>query len=161
LAFRRARSHPFSSTRRAALWLAARSSSPQNRASRFRKGSAISLIIDVLCGVLTGAAFAAHIGTLENLTREQNVGHFLAALRVDVFGSIRAFTDRMDELIRTLKASAPAAGVDRVRIPGEPEADNERHNARYGVPLVAEVAEELQALGSTCGVAFPAPRVRL
>ena len=32
------------------------------------KGSAISFIIDVFCGVLTGAAFGSHLNTLENLS---------------------------------------------------------------------------------------------
>ncbi len=32
------------------------------------KGSAISFIIDIFCGVLTGAAFASHLNTLEDLT---------------------------------------------------------------------------------------------
>ena len=31
------------------------------------KGSAIAFIIDIVCGVLTGAAFASHLNTLENL----------------------------------------------------------------------------------------------
>ena len=49
------------------------------------KGSAISFIIDILCGVLTGAAFASHLNTLEDLTTVQNVGHVLAAVRTDLF----------------------------------------------------------------------------
>ena len=37
------------------------------------KGSALSFIIDIACGVLTGAAFASHLNTLEDLSSEFGV----------------------------------------------------------------------------------------
>jgi len=60
------------------------------------KGSAISFIIDILCGVLTGAAFASHLNTLENLSAVQNVGHILAAVRTDLFMTEAMFRARVD-----------------------------------------------------------------
>ena len=49
------------------------------------KGSAISFIIDILSGTLTGAAFGRHLNTLKNLNVQQNVGHVCVALRRDAF----------------------------------------------------------------------------
>ena len=69
------------------------------------KGSAISLIIDVLCGVLTGSAFALHLNTLENLEAEQNLGHIFMAMRTDLFMTTDEFAVRMDEILRMLKSS--------------------------------------------------------
>ena len=49
------------------------------------KGSAISFIIDIISGVLTGASFALRLNTLENLHAVQNLGHAFVAVRTDLF----------------------------------------------------------------------------
>jgi LDH2 family malate/lactate/ureidoglycolate dehydrogenase len=123
------------------------------------KGSAISFIIDVLCGVLTGAAFAHHINTLENLDAVQNVGHVLAAIRTDLFVPDREFRSRMDAILRMLKASPPAPGSGgRVLVPGEIELASEAANRERGVALARPVVEQLVLLGSELDVAFPSAR---
>lgn len=122
------------------------------------KGSAISFIIDVFCGVLTGAAFASHLNTLENLAAVQNVGHVFAAVRTDLFVPQAEFTKRMDAILRMLKASPPAPdGTERVLVPGEIELANEAHNRAHGFLLAEPIAAQLAGLGEELGVSFPAP----
>jgi LDH2 family malate/lactate/ureidoglycolate dehydrogenase len=122
------------------------------------KGSAISFIIDVLCGVLTGAAFASHLNTLENLSAVQNVGHVFAAVRTDLFMAEAEFRSRMDTILRMLKAS-PAApgGTGRVLVPGEIELANEVHNRTHGILLADAIATQLAALAGELRVEFPRP----
>lgn len=119
------------------------------------KGSAISLIIDVLCGVLTGSAFALHLGTLENLEAEQDLGHVFMAMRTDIFMSKDKFGSRMDEIVRMLHSSPPAPETERVLVPGEIERQNEAKNRVLGVPLVPSVIDQLAALGAEVNVRFP------
>ncbi len=119
------------------------------------KGSGISFIIDILSGVLTGAAFALHLNTLEDLNSVQNVGHAFMALRTDVFLPAAEFARRMDEIIGMLKSSPAAPGVAEVLAPGEVEFEKECRNRAEGVPLADEVAEELRALGDAVRVDFP------
>lgn len=119
------------------------------------KGSAISFIIDILSGVLTGASFALHLNTLENLRAEQNLGHVFAAFRTDLFLPPDQFARRMDEILAMLKASAPAAGVGRVLAPGELELDTESRYRQQGLPLAEEVVEQLVEIGKQVGVEFP------
>jgi LDH2 family malate/lactate/ureidoglycolate dehydrogenase len=123
------------------------------------KGSAISFIIDILSGVLTGAAFALHLNTLENLKAEQNLGHLFAAFRTDLFLPQGDFDARMDEALAMLKTSAPALGVGRVLAPGELELDTEARHRRLGLPLAEEVVGQLVAIGHEVSVEFPA-RIR-
>jgi len=123
------------------------------------KGSGISLIIDILCGVLTGAAFAARLRTLEDLNSEQNLGHIFVAMQTDLFVSASDFGARMDEILQLLKSSAPSPGILRVQVPGEPEAANESRNRRLGTPLAPEVVQELISVGKECGVTFPSTPV--
>jgi LDH2 family malate/lactate/ureidoglycolate dehydrogenase len=119
------------------------------------KGSAISLIVDVLCGVLTGSAFALNLNTLENLEAEQNLGHIFMAMRTDLFMTKDEFAGRMDEMVRMLKSSPPAPDVERVLAPGEIERQNETKNRVLGVPLVSSVIDQLAALGDELNVGFP------
>jgi LDH2 family malate/lactate/ureidoglycolate dehydrogenase len=119
------------------------------------KGSAISLIIDVLCGVLTGAAFALTLNTLENLRAQQNLGHVLVAMRTDIFVTAEDFASRMDEILRTLKSSPPAPNTEQVLIPGEIEQQNEAKNQTVGVPLLRSAVDQLAALGAELNVSFP------
>ena len=121
------------------------------------KGSAISFIIDILCGVLTGAAFGGHVPQLEDLTAVQNVGHVLAAMRTDLFMSEREFRERMDEVLGLLKGSPPAPGKERVLVPGEIERANESAARKHGIPLPTQIVEQLAGLGEQLGVRFPAP----
>ena len=121
------------------------------------KGSAISFIIDLFCGVLTGAAFGPQLNTLENLTAVQNVGHVFAAVRPDLFVARTEFAERMDAILRMLKASAPAPGVGHVLVPGEIELMNEAHNRAHGVHVEEPIAKQLEDLAHQLGVPFPAP----
>jgi LDH2 family malate/lactate/ureidoglycolate dehydrogenase len=119
------------------------------------KGSAISLLIDVLCGVLTGSAFALTLNTLENLEAEQNLGHVFVAMRTDIFLTAEDFAARMDKLLQTLKSSPPAPNAEQVLAPGEIERQNETRNLKLGVPLLPTVIDQLAVLGAELNVGFP------
>jgi LDH2 family malate/lactate/ureidoglycolate dehydrogenase len=119
------------------------------------KGSAISLIIDVLCGVLTGSAFALTLNTLENLQVEQNLGHVFLAMRTDLFMTTEEFAARMDEILRTLKSSPPSPETERVFAPGEIESQSEAKNRVLGIALLQSVVDELTTFGAELNVAFP------
>jgi LDH2 family malate/lactate/ureidoglycolate dehydrogenase len=121
------------------------------------KGSAISLIIDILCGVLTGAAFGTRLNTLEDLTSVQNVGHVVAALRTDLFVSDAEFRSRMDEILRSLKAAPAAPGTRQVMAPGEIERANEARALTEGIALADAIAAQLSEFGNALGVPFPSP----
>ena len=123
------------------------------------KGSAISFIIDILSGVLTGASFALHLNTLEDLKAVQNLGQIFAAFRTDLFLPAAEFRRRLDEVLRMLKASPPAPGIAEVLAPGDVEFENEAVNRRLGIALPVEVVAQLSNLGGEVGFRSP-PAVR-
>jgi ureidoglycolate dehydrogenase (NAD+) len=106
--------------------------------------------------VLTGAAFASHLNTLEDLTTVQNVGHVLAAVRTDLFVSDGEFRQRMDEILAMLRASPPGPGIERVLVPGEIELAHESRLREHGIPLPAAIVSQLTAYGDSMDVPFPA-----
>ncbi len=121
------------------------------------KGSAISFIIDILSGALTGASFALHLNTLENLKAVQNLGHAFTVFRTDLFLPAEEFAQRMDEILAMLKSTPPAPGVERVLAPGEVEFEIEARHRAEGIPLSQEVIAELVSLGAETSIVFPAP----
>eukprot|EP00931_Biecheleriopsis_adriatica_P121065 TRINITY_DN96145_c0_g1_i1.p1 TRINITY_DN96145_c0_g1~~TRINITY_DN96145_c0_g1_i1.p1 ORF type:complete len:397 (-),score=66.40 TRINITY_DN96145_c0_g1_i1:44-1192(-) len=123
------------------------------------KGAAISLLMDILSGVLTGAGFGGKVRSLYNDTDgAQDVGHFILCIRPDVcLPSIDDFKGRMDELVRTLKSQPCAEGFDEVLVPGEPESRAEVKRLAEGVPLQADVVESLRAEAVQMGLDFPSP----
>lgn len=117
------------------------------------KGYGISVIIDILCGVLTGALFGCHINSLyENFSEPQNLGHFFGAIDVEAFMPSEEFKRRIDQVIREIKASRRAYGVEEIFLPGEIEFRAEEDQRRHGVKLSRVVYEELLALGRSLGI---------
>ncbi|MFW6368488.1 MAG: Ldh family oxidoreductase [Spirochaetota bacterium] len=125
------------------------------------KGSAISLLIDVFSGVLSGAAYGRHLSTLENLNTHQNLGHFFAVLDPRRFADADEFRTRMDDLISQLKSTPTAPGFEEILVPGEIEARAIARSEVEGIPVSADVENQLKELAKTVGVEarlFDAPR---
>jgi LDH2 family malate/lactate/ureidoglycolate dehydrogenase len=59
-----------------------------------------------------------------------------------------------------LRASRRAPGVDRVYVPGEPEAERRSEQVRNGCRLLEAVEVKLRALATDLDVAFPAELLR-
>ena len=62
------------------------------------------------------------------------------------------FLSKIDETLDEFKKCPAAPGVERVLIPGEIEANNERISALKGVDLSDAVVEELRNVGREYGV---------
>src|SRR3546814_17961531 len=63
------------------------------------KGSAISMLMDILGGVISGAGYAGGVrNQFLDYDEPQNVGHFFLALKPDLFISRKEFNIRMKNL---------------------------------------------------------------
>lgn len=111
------------------------------------KGYALASIVDILCGVLSGAA---GFDTLDRSRR----GHFVAAYRIDAFIPAEQFKQTMDGFLGTLRATKPAPGHDRVLYPGLPEYETEKVRSQKGIPLHPEVVEWFKGSCAELGIPF-------
>jgi len=116
------------------------------------KGYGLALMVDVLSGVLTGANFGPGVGPLYNNPGTQGIGHLLAALNIEAFMPLSEFKARMDQMIRGIKDSKKAKGVQEIFLPGEIEMGIEAKRRREGIPLSRAVYDELCGLGQKLGV---------
>jgi LDH2 family malate/lactate/ureidoglycolate dehydrogenase len=118
------------------------------------KGYGLALMVDVLSGILAGAAFGPHVSNLRRLDAPQNVGHFFAALDIAAFADPAEFAREMEQLVQEIRDSPRVPGCERVFLPGEIEWEFEEQRRREGIPVPPEVQAELQHLGKRCGVAL-------
>lgn len=116
------------------------------------KGSALSIMMDVFSGVLSGSAFAGHVTNPYDPSKPADVGHFLIAIKPDLFMSLEDFKGRMDYLYQRCVGSEKMAGVDRIYFPGEIEQITDETRRREGIPYVeAEIKalnEEAERVGA-------------
>ena len=120
------------------------------------KGYGLSLLVDVLAGVLPGAAYANHVypKTEDGKPLPSNLGHFFGALKVDGFRPLEEFQASMDDIIQRLKATAKAEGQDRIYIHGEKEYETAAIRRAQGIPLHPKVAEDLRRIAQEVGLEY-------
>jgi len=116
------------------------------------KGSALSIMMDVFSGVLSGSAFAGHVTNPYDPSRPADVGHFIVAIKPDLFMSLDDFKARMDYLYRRVVDSEKASGVDRIYFPGEIEQLTQAERLKTGIPYVEAEIEALNREAERVGV---------
>lgn len=118
------------------------------------KGYGLSLLVDLFCGVLAGAAIGPEVGVPSNKIPGANVGHFFAAIDISAFRDPFEFQQEMDRYIELLKNAPKAAGEERIYIHGEKEFELSERNQREGIPLYLPVVELLRDAGQQVGEPF-------
>ena len=120
------------------------------------KGSGLSLMMEVLAGVMSGAAFGGGVGSqYSDDDRPQNVGHMFVALRPDLALPATEYRARMDALAARAKSCPPVAGGGEILFPGEPEARLETERRRNGIPLAREDLDGLATAARELGLPPP------
>jgi len=123
------------------------------------KGYAISLMIDIMSGVLTGAGFGTHVNNIYgDFDKPQNVGHFFNLVDISRFMPAELFKQRVDQMIEEIKRSPRAVDVEEILLPGEIENRTAKKRARDGIPLSDEVYTDLKHTGLAYGVDIDAYR---
>jgi len=120
------------------------------------KGYGLSLLLDILTGVLSGGGFSTHVRTLyQQVASPAEVAHTCAALRVEAFMPVAQFRERMDAIIELMHSCPAAPGVSRIFVPGEIEHETEQRRSAEGIPLNGELQEELRMLAGELGLKPP------
>jgi LDH2 family malate/lactate/ureidoglycolate dehydrogenase len=120
------------------------------------KGYAISFLMDVLSGALTGSAVGTGVHGPYEADRPSGAGHLFLALDPDAFGDRAGYESRVRQLIDEVKDVPLAQGFDEVFYPGEVEDRAEAANLAAGGVLLAEQSlTDLRELATATGVPFP------
>lgn len=115
------------------------------------KGYGLALMMDILSGVLTGAATGKEVRAMLPGGRE-GCGHFMVALNIDFVTSLEEFKENMDVWIQEIRSAKTDPQEEGIRIPGERGFKEKERRLREGIPIPKEVAEDLGALAKELGV---------
>ena len=118
------------------------------------KGYGLSMMIEVLCGLLTGMPYGPHIPKMFEapMSEKRMLGHFLSAIRIDCFETASVFKKRLSAMIRELRSQKPMQSDVPVQVAGDPEKKTSGIRALKGIPLTAVEYEELRKIGKEYGI---------
>lgn len=112
------------------------------------KGFGLSLMVDLLCGVITGGAFQDHIKSMYRYPDDPSrTAHLMLVINPLVLLSKEQLQERMNEFIETLK-DMPVSDDTEILLPGELEYRTECERRSDGIPLPGAVFEELSKIGN-------------
>lgn len=117
------------------------------------KGVGLAIVTGILSAVLAGAAYGSELGDMVQGARPGRDGHFLLALRVAAFEEPARFKQRVGSIVRQIRESRPAPGVDRLYAPGGLEAETAARHRRDGIPLNEATWAGLAAAAARVGAA--------
>jgi uncharacterized oxidoreductase len=112
------------------------------------KGYALSVIIELLAGALSGAGPAL----LPGYERQQGV--VLIAMRLERFCSLESFRRMVSDFRREIKSTPRAADCDEILLPGEPEWRCKASRERDGIPLPQRTWDRLADVAAALGVGW-------
>ncbi len=111
------------------------------------KGFGLSLMVDLLCGVLSGGAFQHGIASMyAEPDKPSGTCHMMIAIDPCVVLERDAFLDRMDSLYATVKASPMWDDAARMLIPGEAEHERMLERLEAGIPVPPRLRAKLDDL---------------
>ncbi len=114
------------------------------------KGYGLSLLVELLGGVLTGAGCPIFPGYV------MNNGVLFLVLDPGVFRPREAFDADVRRLVEAVRSTRPAPGFQEVLLPGEPERRTAQERQAQGIPMDETTWQGLLEAGARFGVAWDA-----
>ncbi len=125
------------------------------------KGYGLALMVDMLCGVLSGSAFGSDVNNLNRTDLPQGeiqaprVGHFFLALDVERFMPASELRSRVDAYVEMLKSSKVALDREMIFVHGEKEQVRAELHEKDGIPIADNVLNALRQIAEKSKVKPP------
>ncbi|MDD9303634.1 MAG: Ldh family oxidoreductase [Desulfobacter sp.] len=117
------------------------------------KGYGLSLMVEILCSMLTGMPYGPHISKMfESIEQKRYLGQFVGAMNINGFIPVEEFKTRMAQMIDELR-NAPRLDPDKsVMVAGDPEKIRFSDRSVKGIPVTPAELEGFQQLSITYGL---------
>jgi ureidoglycolate dehydrogenase (NAD+) len=122
------------------------------------KGFGLAMMVDVLCALLSGMPAGPDVSKMfdDPMHRRRKLGHYFAALRIDVFQPVERFKAEIARLAARVRAE-PALSPDApVMVPGDPEKTVAADRRKNGLSLSEHDRKSLLLIAERLGVEPPA-----
>jgi ureidoglycolate dehydrogenase (NAD+) len=118
------------------------------------KGSGLSLMFELMAGVLSGApVLAPALGPEHRTPHTQNA--FILSLDVPAFRGAADFAADADQLIAIMKDLPVRAGFDEILLPGERGSRMEAIRRASGIPIASSTWAALERLSKSLAIDLP------
>lgn len=117
------------------------------------KGAGLALVVDLLCGVLTGANYGRNVKPTKD-KKQTNVGHFMMAIDIDRLTSLNYFLQRVEEYKVYVKSLSKISKEAEVWIPGEKAWLTMETRKKIGIPIHKNILKDIMENGEKVGVEF-------
>jgi LDH2 family malate/lactate/ureidoglycolate dehydrogenase len=119
------------------------------------KGYALSLLVDIMCGVLSGGAYGPNVKNLyKTFDAPQDICHCFGAINIEKFIPLEQFKATIDKEIHEIKTAPKAKNTKEIFLPGEIEINMQEKRLKEGIPMPLPVFEELMELSRMYDVPF-------
>ncbi|GGE53214.1 lactate dehydrogenase [Pullulanibacillus camelliae] len=120
------------------------------------KGYALALAVEILSGILTGAAFGPHINNMYNDDgRPTNTGHCFILIHIEKMLDREVYLSNLHQLLAEIKQSPRQAENEEILYPGERRFRSFVNHLHQKLSLSDEVINELMRLGDDLNIPFP------
>ena len=120
------------------------------------KGFGLSMIVDILCALLSGMPFGKKISSmyLSPLHEKRYLGQFVMAMDIAKFINVNTFKRRLKEEMEIIHRQ-PAKDPKRpVMVPGDPEKLAFKERMKKGIPLSTSEVKAIKEVCEENGVKF-------
>ena len=115
----------------------------------------LGLLVDILCGGLSAGPCGIDVPPVTNLAVPYGCSFFVLAINPAHFGGSQRLAERCGFLMQSARASRPAEGFDRVRVPGQRGHEEKQRRLAKGIPITQKrwlaLLDRLEAAGIKAG----------
>ena len=117
------------------------------------KGFGLALMVEILSGLLTGAAMGREVGSLfYTWDRPVNIGHLFMAMHIDHFLPKEVFLGRLQTLLGWVAECPRRHDPEAIRFPGELRGHYAALHERNGIPFEERAVQALNRLADEFNV---------
>jgi len=110
------------------------------------KGSGLAFFVDLISGLLSGSKFARTVTTFHQPIEPTGVGVMCLAIDISRFMPLDMFGQLVRKHVMSIRSSARGAGVERIYLPGEIEAEREERSSGQWIEVEDAVCDSLEKL---------------
>ncbi|MEM3577907.1 MAG: Ldh family oxidoreductase [Candidatus Bathyarchaeia archaeon] len=119
------------------------------------KGYGLALVLDLLCGLVTGSCYLRNVKALDDFSGRSGTGFFIEAIDIESFIPYKEYEEKIASYAKEVKDCPKRDGVNEIFLPGEIEKRELERRVKLGIPLDQEVVSALKKLAERFGVKPP------
>lgn len=122
------------------------------------KGFGLSMMIEILCSLLTGMPFGRDLTRMysDPIEKKRFLGHFFMAINIEAFEDQGIFKSRLKELMEAVRKEPPLEPSLKVLVPGDPEKEQLLIRTKSGIPIDAQTFNSFKELSEQLHIEFRA-----